>query len=133
MKKKKAKKKKTTTTIQWSAPVIDIGVHYCVEKLHDPGKKDHGKKCRFWYAFDLTSYHIGDGATPMKAIENLLEGMWVCEEWAAEGKAKGHRVTRDKLHKRYPGAIPELRQALRKWKGHIIKGVNWKKWHREVR
>ena len=128
---KKKKPKKQTSIIQWSAPVIDIGVHYCVEKLHSPGKKDHGKKCRFWYALDLTSYHVGDGLTPMKAVESLLENMWQTELMADEFKAKGDRVIRERLHKRCPEAIPELKRDIRKWKGHIIKGVNWKKWHKK--
>lgn len=131
----KKKTMKQVITVPWNAPVIDIGVHYCVEKLHAPGEKDHGKKCRFWYALDLTSYNVGDGATPMKAIEGLLDQMWAIDDMAAEFKAKGHRVVRERLHKRYrkdyPEAISEMKRDIRKWKGHIIKGVNWKKWHKK--
>lgn len=117
-------KKIKKSIIQWSAKVIDIGVHFCIEKSERTGKKD-----RFWYAYDLTSYHVAAGKKPTEAIDNLLHVIWGGEILAKEFRAKGERIVRNRLHVTHPDAIRDFKAALKKWKGYVIKDVNWREWH----
>ena len=117
-------KNKGTSIIQWSARVIDIGVHYCKEKSRRTGKLES-----FWYAYDLTSYHVASGTKPTEAIENLLHVIWGGEVLAKEFRAKGERIIRNRLHQEHPDAIRDFKAAIKKWNGYVIKGVDWRKWH----
>lgn len=124
-------KKKTVAVIQWSAPIIDIGFHYCEEprseKLLDVLWVKTGEVSKFWYAYDLTSYHVSSGETPLKAIDGLLHTLWGGEVLDKEFRAKG-KVIRNRLHREHPEALKEFRAAMRKWKGTTIKGVDWRRW-----
>lgn len=116
-----------TSVIQWSAKVIDIGVHFCVERA-SKGRKKH----QFWYAYDLTSYHVATGPTPTKAIENLLHILWGGEVLSTEFRKKGERIIRNRLHREHPEAIRDMKQALKEWKGYVIQRVEWRKWRSPV-
>lgn len=120
-------KKQKKSVIQWCAKVIDIGVHYCREKCQITGKMKG-----FWYAYDLTSYHVSAGQKPTEAINNLLHVMWGGEILAKEFRAKGERIVRNRLHLEHPESLRECKAAIKKWKGYVIKGVDWREWHETV-
>lgn len=119
---KRDKRKNKRVIISWTAKRIEVGLHPCVERNRK------GKRECFWYAYDLTSYSVGNGPTAMKALENLFWTLWAHELLAAEEKAKGWHVVRERLHKRCKDAIPELRRAVKRWGGYTINDVEWRKW-----
>lgn len=134
MKPKKATKAelKRGGVIQWAAKWICIGYHYCeeprLERFLDAIWVKTGEVSKFFYAYDLTSYHVASGDTPMKAIEALLHVLWGGDVIAKEIRDAGGRVRRNKLHLEHPEALRELWAAMHKWDGKVIGDmVEWKR------
>lgn len=118
--------------VQWADRFICIGVHYCEEekweKILDVLWVKIGEKSKFYYAYDLTSYHVASAETPGKAIENLLHTLWGGDVIAKEIRDAGGRVTRNKLHLEHKDAIPDLWKAMHKWGGVVMgDNVEWKR------
>lgn len=122
-------KKKLVSVLPWVPRVIDLGVHYCEErsaiKLPSGEWSWTGKVQKFFYAYDLKGYHVASGPTAAAAIDSLVKTLWGTEIIAIEKRSEG-RVERDP--RRFAGEIKRLRSELKKWKGHIIKKVDWRMW-----
>lgn len=122
-------KKKPVSVLPWVPRVIDLGVHYCEERSIVKTVEGKwlwtGKLQKFFYAYDLTGYHVASGPTAAAAIDSLIKTLWGTEILAIEKKLEG-RVERDP--RRFAGEILRLRKELKKWNGHIVKKVNWRMW-----
>lgn len=118
--------------VQWADKLICIGVHYCEEehreKFLDELWIDVGEKSKFYYAYDLTSYHVASGETSMKAVENLLHILWGSEVICKEIRQAGGKARRNKLHLEHPEALPGLWRAMHRW-GGVVMGdhVDWRR------
>lgn len=122
-------KKKVISVLPWVPRIINLGVHYCEEpsvvKTPSGGWSWTGKLQKFFYAYDLTGYHVASGPTAAAAIDSLIKTLWGTEIIAIEKRREG-RVERDP--RRFAGEILQLRKQLKKWNGHIIKKVDWRMW-----
>jgi hypothetical protein len=123
------KKKKVVSVLPWVPRVIELGVHYCEEpsviKLPSGEWSWTGKVQKFFYAYDLTGYHVASGPTAAAAIDSLIKTLWGTEIIAFE-KSKEGRVERDP--RRFAGEIKRLRRELKKWQGHVVKKLDWRMW-----
>lgn len=122
-------KKKVVAVLPRVLRVIDLGVHYCEERsaitLPDGQWSWTGKIQKFFYAYDLSSYHVASGPSAAAAIDSLVKTLWGTEIMAIEKRMEGH-IERDS--RRFPGEIRRLYSELKKWNGHIIKKVDWRMW-----
>lgn len=122
-------KKKVISILPRVARKIELGVHYVEERSCIKTKTGEwswtGPIQKFFYAYDLTTYHVSSGPSATAAIESLLKTLWGTQIIAIEKSAEG-TVKRDP--RRFTGELNRLRKEIKKWKGHIIKNVDWRTW-----
>ncbi len=118
--------------VQWAPRFICLGIHYCEEprreKFLDVLWVKTGEVSKFWYAYDLTAYHVASGPSPLKAVENLIMTMYGGDAISKEIREAGGKVRRNKLHLEHPEALKDMWRAMHKWKGIVIgNDVEWRK------
>lgn len=120
--------KRRACKISWVANKLRVVVFQERDRLWSKKRKCFTKKMGdlYWVAYDVRSYHIGTGKTPVEAVNGLILQCQATNLMAEEEKATGGKVIRWRC------LLPpnEVKEAERKAKktGFILDGVTLPPW-----